>query len=276
MPELPEVEIVVRGLQRKVTGRKITGVDLRLPKIVAQMKRDFVQTLPGLEIKKVRRRGKYIILELSDNKTLLFHLKLTGQLTVTKNNAPVESHTHLILTLSGGCQLRLRDLRQFGRVYLVKSEQVSQLRQLSKLGPEANEVSKQDFLRMLSQRKACIKPLLLNQEFLAGLGNIYSDEALYQAGIHPLLPANKVSLEKAEKLYQAIREILNKAINYGGSSVANYLDTDGKPGQYQKQHLVYQRAGQPCPRCRNLISRIKIGGRSSYFCPGCQREDGRW
>jgi len=270
MPELPEVEVVVRGLQKKIAGAKITGVKLSLPKIVAKGRRAFGKTLQHLTIQHVRRRGKYIIIELSKDRALIFHLKMTGQLTIVKISEPQKKHTHVIIDLSGSLQLRFCDIRQFGRVYLIKQADILRLKQISALGPEANKVSQAYFLKNIAKRKGRVKSLLLNQEFLAGIGNIYCDEALYQAKIHPLTPANKIPEKKRIALHQAILEILTAAIKHGGSSVENYLNSQGKPGHYQKKHKVYRRVGQPCRSCHTPINRIKIGGRSSSFCPNCQ------
>ena len=271
MPELPEVEVIVQGLQKKITGRKIIDVKINLPKLIALGKKSFVKKLKGLIIKNVHRRGKYIIIDLSKQQALLIHLKMTGQLIIAKATDPLNPHAHFILTLSNALELRFHDTRQFGRIYLLDSRNVCNLKQLNMLGPEANRVSKQEFLKRLSKRKGRIKPLLLNQSFLAGLGNIYCDESLYSAGIHPLCLAYKISRGKQIKLHQAIQRILNSAIAHGGSSVENYLDSQGKPGRYQKKHKVYRKTGRPCSVCRNPIQRIKIGGRSTHFCSFCQK-----
>jgi formamidopyrimidine-DNA glycosylase len=312
MPELPEVETIVRGLKKKIVGKKILKVSLNLSKIINPPRtggrtrpgvnaktysksrrmspprggikrttcidrglhlspKKFIQTLEGLKIEGVSRRGKYIIIKLSDAKFLLFHLKLTGQLIFSKDTAPDMPYKHLRLKLSSKSRLDFCDLRQFGKVYLIKASELIDFKKIKALGPEANKISQKEFLKIIGNRKARIKHLLLNKEVLAGLGNIYVDETLHQAGIHPLTLASRVSQKKLIKLYQAMRKILALAISRGGSSVADYLDAEGKEGGYQTLHRVYQREGEPCLKCRAPISRIKMGTRSCYFCHKCQR-----
>lgn len=275
MPELPEVETIVRGLQQYLVGQKIVRARVNLPKIIRGDKESFVSLIEGasIEIEEVRRQGKIIILGLSNGMSILIHLKLTGQLLYTLPKKPVVKHTHLVFSLSGGKELRYVDLRQFGYFLLTATSQLSRLRELSILGPEPLEISSNELKRLISKRKARIKSLLLNQSFLAGIGNIYADEILHLSGINPLQPAHMLNDPKIKRLHQAIRKVLTRAIKYRGSSVSDYLDLAGQEGSYQRFHQVYQREGKPCLTCQAKITRLKIGNRSSYFCPNCQSYD---
>ena len=271
MPELPEIETIVRGLQQQIVGQKIVRVKVNLAKIVRGDKERFASLIEGASIFEVRRQGKIIILGLSNGMSILVHLKLTGQLHCTLPEKPAIKHTHLVFDLSGGEELRYVDLRQFGYFLLTKTSEISHLPQLSALGPDPLKISLDEFKGLISKRSGRIKSLLLNQSFLAGIGNIYADEILHLSGIHPLQPAHLLSEPKIKRLHQAIREVLTRAIEYRGSSVSDYLDSNGQEGSYQRFHRVYRREGKPCLACQAKIARLKIGNRSSYFCPNCQR-----
>lgn len=271
MPELPEVETIVQGLRERIVGSKIVRIKINLPKIIRGNEEKFVSIVEGASIKEVGRRGKVIILGLSNGMSILVHLKLSGQLLCTLPEKPAIKHTHLVFNLSGGEELRYIDLRQFGYFLLTESSEIFHLPQLSTLGPEPLEVSLDEFQRLISKRKTRIKSLLLNQSFLAGIGNIYADEILHLSGIHPLRPVHTLSTLEVKKLYQAIREVLTEAIKYRGSSVSDYLDLAGQEGSYQRFHRVYQRQEEPCRTCQTKIARLKIGNRSSHFCPNCQQ-----
>ncbi|MEW5766377.1 MAG: bifunctional DNA-formamidopyrimidine glycosylase/DNA-(apurinic or apyrimidinic site) lyase [bacterium] len=271
MPELPEVETIVRGLKEKIPGQQINRVKVNLDKVVKGDKKDFGLRLTGLAFQDVRRRGKMIVFHLSEGWSLVVHLKLTGQLIYTQPEAPVAKHTHIIFELERGNQLRYLDLRQLGFLLLARTDQVDNLPQLTELGTDALEISSQDFGKLISSKRGAIKSLLLNQSLLAGVGNLYSDEALHRAQIHPLQPANTLTPSQIEKLYQAIRKILIKAIELKGSSVDNYVDSEGERGAYQAFHQVYDREGKSCFQCGQPVKRIKLGSRSTYFCPNCQK-----
>ena len=270
MPELPEVETIVRGLQHRSVGQKIVRVKVSLPKIIRGDKERFVSLIEGASIEEVRRQGKIIILGLSNGMSILVHLKLTGQLLYISQDVPADRHTHLVFSLSGGEELRYVDLRQFGYFLLTETSEIFHLPQLSALGPDPLKISLDEFKGLISKRSGRIKSLLLNQSFLAGIGNIYADEILHLSGIHPLQQAHILSESKIKRLHQAIREVLARTIKYRGSSVSDYLDLAGQEGNYQRFHQVYQREGKPCLTCQAKIARLKIGNRSSYFCPNCQ------
>ena len=215
--------------------------------------------LIGRTIRSVTRRGKFIVMTL-DQGTLVVHLGMTGKLLLDGDRTP---HTHGVFTLDEG-MLLYDDPRQFGRIE-------GDARRVAKLGPEPLEIGLEEFSERLRSRKSRMKPLLLNQSFLAGLGNIYVDEALFQAGIHPLAIAARLNASRAARLHQAIREILTMAIEHRGSSISDYVDADGERGNFQILHRVYGREGEPCVNCGAPIRKIVSGGRGTHFCPACQK-----
>ncbi|MGB2697347.1 MAG: bifunctional DNA-formamidopyrimidine glycosylase/DNA-(apurinic or apyrimidinic site) lyase [Candidatus Zixiibacteriota bacterium] len=278
MPELPEVETIVQGLRKSVIGKRIKSAYADGCRIFNQ--KNFCKGLVGNKIKSVSRRGKFIILELSDNYHLLIHLGMTGGLFHQRKGVPKDKHDHLILKFTDSkTELRYNDQRKFGRIRKLKTvnrEPKTDNRQLitdlSQLGCEPLEISANEFVKLVGKRKGRIKPLLLNQTIIAGIGNIYSDEALFEARIHPLTPANRISKQKLKKLHKAIQQILKKAILAGGSSVDNYTNLQGERGFFQLEHKVYAREGEKCKRCGTKIKRIRITQRSTHFCPKCQNK----
>jgi formamidopyrimidine-DNA glycosylase len=276
MPELPEVETVVRDLQRSgLVGREIRDVTVRWPRTLDRPSIEEARLrLRGARIEDIRRRGKYIILDVSTGEALLIHLRMTGQLTIQPAGEPLdERHHHFILDLDGGEQLRFRDTRKFGRCYLVADPTEI----VGALGPEPIDASftPERFRAMLAGRRAIIKPLLLNQTFIAGLGNIYVDEALFRAGIHPERPANTLTEREIEELFVAMRDVLIEGIGNQGTTLGegstNYYSISGRRGRNKDNLLVFRRTGSPCPRCGTPIERIIVGQRSSHFCPQCQQ-----
>jgi formamidopyrimidine-DNA glycosylase len=258
VPELPEVETVVRTVTAHLTGRTILSAEFTSRHVTPGNRATLSQRLKGRRIESVRRRGKFIVVTL-DQGAFSIHLGMTGSLLVAGKRA---EHTHAVFTLDDGL-LFYNDPRQFGKIEW-------SLRRVERLGPEPLDISLEDFRAQL-RRKARIKPLLLNQSFLAGIGNIYADESLFAAGIHPLTSAAKLSAPRAAKLHQAIREILTAAIEAGGSSISDYVDAEGHKGWFQVSHRVYGREGEPCVNCGTPIKRIVVAQRSSHFCPKCQR-----
>jgi len=255
MPELPEVETIVRTLAPRLEGRRIVTIRTQTKKPWAAT----VGRAAGQGIHAVRRYGKYILIEL-DRGFLAIHLGMTGRLSFGGEPGP---HTRCELLLNAG-RLRFDDARQFGSVRWIEQE-------LSHLGPDALEVSAEEFITRLRRRKGRIKSLLLNQRFLRGIGNIYADEALFRARIHPLAEAPRLSRERALRLHGAIRRVLSEAVKAGGSSVSDYIDPEGRKGLFQFRHRVYRRTGEPCKVCGARIRRILAGQRSTHFCPRCQR-----
>ena len=263
MPELPEVETVTRSLGPLV-GRRIVSAEFRNLRILRGGDPDHLSArLQGRRIGAVKRYGKFIAISLKEGGYLLVHLGMTGRLLLS---GPAGKHTHAIFTFDRGVLL-FDDSRQFGCIQF--SEEFPQ--RVARLGPEPLEVSFDTFASALKRRKTRIKPLLLNQAFLRGLGNIYADEALFRAGIHPLAMACRLRADRARKLHGAIVEVLNEAIEAGGSSVSDYVDAEGRQGFFQFSHRVYQRTGEPCVACGAPIRRILVAQRSSHFCPSCQR-----
>lgn len=274
MPELPEVETVVRGLRPRLVGRRIVRLELRQPAIVRSDVKRFRRALAGARIAGLRRRGKYILIELAGangpakRDCWVVHLGMTGQLYAAKKSAPLEKHTHLIAWLSSGEQLRYRDPRRFGRLLALRPDEVEDY--FAPLGPEPLRISLEGFRRLFAGRKAPVKNLLLNQNRLRGVGNIYAGEALFLAGIHPARAAGSLAPGELERLYRALRQVLREAIAGQGSTVSDYRRGDGLPGDYQNSLRVYDREGQPCPNCAEPIERLVLAGRSAHFCPRCQ------
>ncbi|MFA5410692.1 MAG: bifunctional DNA-formamidopyrimidine glycosylase/DNA-(apurinic or apyrimidinic site) lyase [Candidatus Omnitrophota bacterium] len=267
MPELPEVETIKKELEKAVLGKKITGVIVNNPKVIRQPKKeDFLKGLKGVTIKNILRKGKLLILELSSGKSLAIHLKMTGQL-VYPGNARV---SRVSFQFSDGKLLDFNDQRLFAELRLV--DDWRSLKFVRGLGPEPFALSLDEFKRMLSKKKAKIKPLLMDQTFISGVGNLYAAEALFRAKIHPARRAESLSEKEKGLLFQEIKDTLTEAIKHRGSSVDQYVQLNGSAGSYVKYHKVYDRQGEPCRVCKTLIKRISLGGRGTYFCPKCQRE----
>ena len=264
MPELPEVETVVRGLRGPLVGRTITGITVLWPR-TAGTPISFLETrLPGQRIEAITRRAKYLQFHLSAADTLLIHLKMSGELLVEAVTDPPHKHARAIFDLDNNHQLRFNDMRKFGRIYLV--DDPAQV--VGKLGPEplADDFSIDDFKTLFQRRTGRLKPLLLNQEFIAGIGNIYADEACHRAKIDPRRQVDTLSAPELAALYQAIRQVLNEGITHKGAS----FDQVYRGGQFQNNFQVYSRAGEPCLKCGAEIQRIVLGGRSTHFCSQCQ------
>ena len=281
MPELPEVETVARGLRRAILGRRIVSVTLG--------KTDFIddpgaleEHLPGRQIAAVERFGKFMLLRLSaaggadripNNgdaapAALLVHLGMTGQIAPVPSAQPREKHTHVCLLLDDGSELRYTEARRFGRIaYLTEALLAEELKEF---GADPLEVSAEGFASRIRGRRARIKALLLDQRVLRGVGNIYADESLWRAKIHPARLGTQLTKEQAKTLRRVLQEILRKAIVMRGSSISDFLDAEGEPGEYQRHHRAYGREGKACYRCQTPVRRAIVAGRSSYFCPKCQ------
>jgi formamidopyrimidine-DNA glycosylase len=263
MPELPEVETVTRSIAPLV-GRRIVSAEFRCLRILRGGDPDaMAERVQGRRIAGVKRYGKFILVSLKGGGYLVIHLGMTGKLLL---GGPPGKHTHAILTLDRGVLL-YDDSRQFGCLQFSEDFPA----RVSRLGPEPLEVTFEDFAAGLKDRKTRIKSLLLNQTFLRGVGNIYADEALFRAGIHPLAMAGRIRGERARKLHQAVVQVLTEAIAAGGSSISDYVDAEGRKGFFQFSHRVYQRTGEPCVKCKTPIQRVIVTQRSSHFCPKCQK-----
>jgi formamidopyrimidine-DNA glycosylase len=268
MPELPEVETTVRGLERVLDGRRIERVQVRRPDIRRALPQDLGQRMTGARITGLRRRAKYGLIDTDRGDTLVFHLGMSGRWRVDPSE--IEKHDHLILETDDGRRVALNDPRRFGSVDLVETDVLEDWPAFAVLGPEPLEISAQELRDRLSGRKAPIKALLLDQRIIAGLGNIYVCEALHRAGISPRRPAGGISLPRLERLAAAIQEVLTEAIAAGGSTLRDFASPDGELGYFSKQFAVYDREGADC-RCGGKVKRIVQGGRSTFFCPRCQR-----
>jgi formamidopyrimidine-DNA glycosylase len=275
MPELPEVETIARGVDRRLRGDSIVSAWFSAYREPFKTPPDeMVAALPGLRISRVRRVGKHIVADLekksassrskaAPERQLLVHLGMTGRLLVSAPEVPMPPHTHAVLRLASGRELRFVDARRFGRIGLVSG--------FTGPGSEPLTISQDDFAALFRGRKLSIKAALLNQSLLHGVGNIYADESLFRAGIRPTRAAGHLTRERLDGLHKALRLVLQQAIRAGGSSVSDYVDADGERGFFQIRHRVYQRTGEPCLVCGTAIRRIVLGGRSTHFCPVCQR-----
>jgi len=271
MPELPEVETIARELRPLVVGRAITGVWFDWPNQVKHpTPSEFSAGVRGREILDVTRRAKWLVLPLSGGDVLAIQVKMTGQLDVVDPSTPRDKHVHVVFSLDDGRELRLHDTRKFGRVALYRHDEAGRL--LDSFGPEPldDAFSALDFRRRLAARRARLKPLLMDQAFIAGVGNIYADEALWRARLHPLRVAAGVSPAQARLLFRSLRNVLSEAIDRRGSSVDSYRAPEGG-GDMQHYLNVYGRTGKPCPRCGRPTRRIVVGARSTHFCSWCQR-----
>jgi len=300
MPELPEVQTIIDDLRKKIIGRKIINVWFDVPKLIKKPKpQDLKNKIQDLRITDIQRRGKNILfylnpkLKILNPKILLIHQKLTGHLLYGKWSIKkisnfkfqvsslikgsleekVNNYIHLIIYLDNGWQVGLSDMRKFAKILFGEKEEIESLPDLVELGPNPTDksFSVNKFISLISSRKQKIKQVLMDQSVVAGIGNIYSDEILWQAKIHPFKPANKLTAGEFKNLYKAIKSILQKAVKLRGSSIIDFRDAFGKSGGYAKIRKVYRREGEKCQRCQNLIKRVKMGGRSAHYCPKCQR-----
>ena len=280
MPELPEVETVARDLRPRIVGATIVGARCSWARTLrTHAPEAFAEAVAGRRVETVGRRAKLVVVELSGDAALTIHLKMTGQLFVVPAEIPVDPYVRLVFELADGREIRFRDIRKFGRVGLygrdpVTGELVTEVGGVAvfaDLGPEPldPDFTVRDFRRHLRRRKGRLKPLLLDQSFLAGVGNIYADEALWTARLHPVRSASSLRPPDERHLYDAIRAILTEAVERRGSSIDDYTAPDGD-GSMQEHLQVYQRTGEPCPRCGRPIKRIVIGARSTHFCSWCQ------
>jgi formamidopyrimidine-DNA glycosylase len=275
MPELPEVEHVVRGLRRAVLGQRILAVDVNLPRLLSGVSsRTFKRKLRGARIDAINRRGKYILVELDSLDVLLVHLRMTGKFLCVGSEQALPPYPHVVFYLDDDRRLVFCDMRQFGRMRLLAMKKLPTLAQIEALAPEpfTDAFSFDYFWQTLSKSRRSLKQLLLDQTRILGLGNIYASEALFLARISPLKAADRLSRARALKLHQAIRDILQEAIDAGSTLRIDLTDGEGNYfGTTERFWRVYERAGEPCVNCGTKIRRVVQGGRSTYYCPKCQR-----
>lgn len=275
MPELPEVETLRRGLERHLVGRTFAMPRVLVAKMLKGTVSDprvFERSLQGSRIESVGRRGKHLIIALHPGYHLLFHLNMRGQLLITPSEEPEAKYLAAAFPLDDGQELRFHDMWTWGEMRLVSPDELAEHPALSAMGPEpfSEEWTPEHFLGGLSRRpKAAIKSILLDQGLVAGIGNIYADESLYRAGIHPLRPAASLTAPEAESLHREIRAVLHEAICGGGTTSDNYVDAEGQVGQYTPR--VYERNGQPCLSCGQPLTKIRVTGRGTVYCASCQK-----
>jgi formamidopyrimidine-DNA glycosylase len=265
MPELPEVETIVRGLVKQVVGDRIESVWIGEKKnLLKSPAREIVSVLEHSVITGVRREGKHIVFELGGAGEWIVHLGMTGRLLIALKRTALARHTHLIATLRSRRELRYVDPRRLGRLSVTRSVFAAE-------GFEPLEIGLDLFHGLFRGRRTPVKSALLNQKLLRGVGNIYADEALFRAGIRPRRRASRITRDQFSRLYEAVREVLREAIEAGGSSVSNYVNADGEEGFFQLRHRVYQRTGDPCFVCKSPIKRVVLVGRGTHYCPNCQK-----
>lgn len=286
MPELPEVETIIRDLNKKVLHRTFIDVWTDFPKTIRKPEdfEQFKKKIKGKKIQKIWRRGKNIIFNLSEDCSLLIHQKLTGHLLLGKWEfkegkwippagplaEKINAYIHLLFTLDNGQMLTLSDLRKFAKVELWDNEGLK--KELGSFGPEPLEkdFTFEKFKEIISKKKGKIKQVLMDQTVIAGIGNIYSDEILWESKVNPLKEVSRLSRFDINRIYQAMQKILRKAIKLGGESISDFRRISGERGYFDKERKVYRREGEPCPRCSTKIKRTKLGGRSAHYCPNCQ------
>jgi formamidopyrimidine-DNA glycosylase len=268
MPELPEVETTVRGLAHVLRGRRIASIEARRPDLRRALPNDLGQRLTGARVTDLRRRAKYGLIDTDRGDTLVFHLGMSGHWRIDPGE--IGKHDHFIVATEEGRRIALNDARRFGSLDLVRSGELDEWPAFKALGPEPLDLDAAELKRRLAGRKAAIKLLLLDQRIVAGLGNIYVCEALHRAGIHPTRAGGSLSLERLKRLVAAIHDVLAEAIAAGGSTLRDFASPDGELGYFSKSFAVYDREGQEC-RCGGKVRRIVQGGRSTFYCPRCQR-----
>lgn len=271
MPELPEVETVRKGLKTLAVGKTIDHIDVKVPSIIVGDSQQFQHKLCGQTLRDVKRRGKFLRL-LFDDVEVLSHLRMEGKYFLQAKDEPVDKHVHVRFFFTDHNVLNYRDVRKFGRLQCFPKGEAVNSPSLRLLGVEATDVTGEALFERLKPYRSAIKTVLLNQKVVAGLGNIYVDEVLYLAEVHPECAANTVPEDKCECLAQAMRQVMEKAIEARGTTIRTYTNAFGENGTYQIQLKVYGREGEPCPKCGTTIQKIKVGGRGTHFCPKCQQK----
>jgi formamidopyrimidine-DNA glycosylase len=278
--ELPEVEVVRRDLERDVVGRRIAAVEVRRMKNTKRVIRrhktpkEFRDLLVGHKVTRAERQGKYILLHLDDGNVLVVHFGMTGRFLRGNKRLALDNHSHVIVTFQTGGDVRFVDPRTFGEMFVTAADDLGKVKELAHLAidPLESMFTWQQFSGALANRASKLKPLLMDQQFVSGLGNIYSDEVLFAAGLRHDRASDELSAQEVRRLYRAIQETVQEAIRFRGTTLGDeaYVDLYGKPGEYQHELKVYGRRGEPCRRCRTPIEVVKYSGRNSYYCPQCQ------
>ena len=278
--ELPEVEVMRRDLEKDVVGRKIAAAEVRPSKNAMRIirrhgrRKEFADRLIGRKVLKSDRRGKYVLLSLDNGDVLVVHFAMSGQFVRGNKRVPLPPHTHVVITFQQGGDLRFVDPRTFGEMFVSTGDGLGKVKELQHIAidPLDHVFTWQSFGGQMAQRESKLKQLLMDQKFISGLGNIYSDEVLFAAGLRHDRLSDTLSSQEVRRLYRSLQEVLQEAIRYRGTTLEDeaYLDLFGKPGEFQNELKVYGRQGLPCRRCRTPIETVKVSGRSAYFCPQCQ------
>ena len=275
MPELPEVETICRSLRDHVVGKKLAEIEIQLPRLIKwPSPEDFRSIMTGRTIEALERRAKYLLFHLDGDWVLVVHLRMTGRLYYRRANTEPTGSPRVVFRFSSGDALEYYDTRTLGTLYLLRQNELSRIYGLNSLGPEPlTESFTPEYLSIgLAKRKGKLKSVLLDQAFIGGLGNIYVDESLARAGLHPERRANQLALPEVERLYEAINFVIDKGICGNGTTFRDYLDGIGNKGEFQNDLCVYGRKALPCPVCGTPIVRTEVGGRGTHFCPQCQPE----
>jgi formamidopyrimidine-DNA glycosylase len=278
--ELPEVEVMRRDLEKEVVGKRVKAAEVRPQRNAMRIirrharRKEFSDRLAGRKITKVERKGKYILMHLDDGEVLVVHFGMSGQFIRATRRQSLPQHTHVVIDFVQGGDLRYIDPRTFGEMFVATADELGKVRELDHIAidPLEDTFTWQEFSYELGRRAAKLKPLLMDQRFISGLGNIYSDEVLFAAGLRHDHMSDALSAQEVRRLYRAMREVLQEAVRFRGTTLDDeaYLDLFGKPGEFQNELKVYGRKGLPCRRCRTPIDSIKVNGRTSFFCPQCQ------
>ena len=273
MPEMPEVEIIRRYLDTQVAGKTIMNLDIRLPRMIKWPDVEgFRAFVTGRTIKSMNRRGKYLLMELDNDSKVVFHLRMTGRLVYEPTDETSDHHARVIFHLQDGASLVYGDTRTLGTIHGLKPQELGMLKGLAEMGPEplSAEFTAEYLYKTAKQRKVAIKSFLLNQKYIGGIGNIYADEALFLAGIHPLRPANSLTQAECSRLWESVNKVIAAGIADGGTTFRDYQNGEGGKGSHQEHLYVYGRKGAQCRNCGAVIERITVGGRGTHFCPKCQ------
>lgn len=276
MPELPEVETIRKDLEKEIVGKKIKEVEVKLPRIIRRHKtrKEFTDRLDGRKITKVARRGKYILMDLDSDDALVMHMGMSGHVERATGRKVVDKHTHVVIKFVVGGELRFVDMRQFGELFVSHRDELDMVKELQHIAidPFEDSFTWQHFSGLLLSRQMKLKPLLMDQKFLSGIGNIYSDEILWAAGLRHDRVSDSLTSQEVRRLYRAIQEVLQEGLRYRGVTLEDeaYRDLHGEPGTMQDHLKAYNQEGKPCRRCRAIVIRERWTNRSTYFCPQCQ------
>lgn len=272
MPEIAEVETVRQVLRKRILKRQIKNVNIIYDKIIESDLEEFKKKIPGMTFQEINRRGKWLLFDLGEY-YLCSHLRMEGKYFIKKHDEVIDKHEHIIFELDDGYDLRYADVRKFGRMNLVKKEDLENVEGVHKQGiePIDDKLTKEYLYEKFHDKKLPLKELLLDQTIISGLGNIYADEVAFGAGLNPLIEGCKITKNDCDKIIDAGKKIINKAIEEGGTTIRSYTSSLGVTGNYQNYLMVHKREGETCKKCGTIIKKIKVGGRSTYYCPKCQK-----